>query len=90
MHLYSSYHNYDSIFESLTLGNLGYSETHCETFDVQARPEEAMATANFKCKSGVVASVVDFGMTTKYENQQSCSRMTGTQYCNEFLHDKAL
>ena len=43
---------------------------------------------SLKCASGsVIDEVVDFGITTMFEDQQACSRKETTQYCDQFFHD---
>jgi len=41
-----------------------------------------------ECRSGLIGSLVDFGITTKFEEQASCSRKEGTQFCNQYLNDQ--
>jgi hypothetical protein len=41
-----------------------------------------------KCASGaLIDQIVDFGITTMFEDQKACSRKDGIQYCDQFFHD---
>jgi hypothetical protein len=44
---------------------------------------------SLKCASGaLLEKVVDFGITTIFEDQKACSRKNGIQYCDQFFHDE--
>ena len=69
MSLYAGYGYYDSGLEMLTLGNLGFSEAHCQLFDsVMPLEGEAYKPISLECGSGMIDQLLDFGVTTKYEN----------------------
>ena len=77
---------------SYSLGNLGFSDTHCKYFPIK----QALAPRNEKqftggvhlqCQAGLISELVDFGISTKYEEQLTCSRKVSTQYCDQFLSD---
>lgn len=52
--------------ERLTIGNLGFSETVC-----QIEPMKLVGhnKAQLRCKAGKITKLVDFGVTTKIEDQ---------------------
>jgi len=45
-----------------------------------------MKGLSLKCPSGIIGSAVDFGVTTVFEDQRTCSHKGSTQYCTKFLH----
>jgi hypothetical protein len=86
--IYSSYGNYEGALQTLSLGNLGFSSSNCLIESVlSSKSVENPPTVNLKCHSGQITQLIDFGITTKFENQHSCSRQVNTQYCNKFIHD---
>ena len=64
---------------SLSLGNLGFTESKC-IVDTINKP-----SIQLQCTTGTIASVSDFGITTQFEDQQACSRKDTTQYCYQFF-----
>lgn len=70
--IYSRYNFYNSAMSSLTLGNMGFTESHCIT--------ESMVSPSIqlKCNAGLISQLSDFGITTKYEDQESCTRKVTT------------
>lgn len=81
------YNNYDYFrFEDgltqglgLSLGNMGFSESRC-LVDTIYRD-----SVDIQCSTGAIASVSDVGITTRFEDQQACSRKDTTQYCYQFF-----
>lgn len=83
MTIYGGYGFYDSAMSSLTLGNMGFTESHCLTDSV------IDTSLSLKCGVGMISDLVDFGITTKFEDQESCTRKVTTQYCNKFINSEA-
>lgn len=86
MFTYAGYGYFDNPLQMLTLGNMGFSEAHCKIYDSGVFVSDDQPI-EIECGSGNIDVLIDFGVTTKYENQHSCSRLTGSQYCNQFFHD---
>jgi len=66
--IYSRYNFYeDSNLDllSMSMGNLGFSENTCLIKELEAIPPEGVS---LECKSGQMAYLVDFGITTVFEN----------------------
>ena len=60
----SKYNFYDdSFFNQYSLGNLGFSKTECNIGQFVLEQKQAL-----KCKSGVIVELVDFGVTTNFED----------------------
>ena len=83
--VYNSYSFYKgtSALSGLSLGNLGSSETHCAIESVAMAQDQYQVPLT--CNRGRVTDLVDFGITTKFEDQHSCSKFAQTQYCQQFL-----
>jgi len=75
----------------LSLGNLGFSESKCliETMTKASLTSEE-GGIQLQCPSGKISGVSDFGITTPFEDQLSCTRNSTTQYCYQFLHTQNL
>ena len=56
-------------FTRTSIGNLGFSETQCKTSSMIAGNSK-----NIVCNSGVISELVDWGITTNFEDQQICMR----------------
>jgi hypothetical protein len=54
-----------TLLEQLSLGNLGFSSTEC---NLQPMAYGGENLAKLKCKTGVLTTLVDFGITTKAED----------------------
>jgi hypothetical protein len=66
---------------SHSLGNMGFSRTECEV--------TSMIKGNaldLTCKSGVMTQLVDWGISTKFEDQMTCKRHENN-FCSEILND---
>lgn len=88
--VYNSYSFYKGVsaLSGLSLGNLGFSETHCAIESVQMAQDQFQVPLT--CNRGRVTDLVDFGITTKFEDQHSCSKFAQTQYCQQFLDYDAI
>jgi len=80
--IFGRYSFYDSAMSSLSLGNMGFTESHCHTDSV------IDTNLSLACGAGMISELVDFGITTKFEDQESCTRKISTQYCNKFINSQ--
>jgi hypothetical protein len=62
MTIFGGYSFYDSAMSSLTLGNMGFTESYCHTDSV------VDTNLQLKCSAGMISELVDFGITTKFED----------------------
>ena len=84
MIIYGSYGFFDSgVVQELSLGNLGFSQNVCEI-----EPVVSFDKITLGCNAGHIDELVDFGITTQFEDQQGCSRNVGTHYFNQFMRDQ--
>ena len=99
LQIYESYGFYKngSLLSQLSLGNMGFSETHCliDTFAEGAHKntgsysQAAVDASGFKlkCNSGEITELLDFGITVLDEKQQMCQRGYNRQLCNKYLNN---
>jgi hypothetical protein len=62
---YQFYEDSNSLLQTLSLGNLGFSENNCVIKELEAIPSDGLS---LECKSGQMGYLVDFGITTVFEN----------------------
>jgi hypothetical protein len=80
-----SYEFYDSNqgwIAGSSIGNMGFSKTECQT--------SSMIHGNshqLKCSSGVLSELVDWGITTHFEDNAQCTSKP-TNFCYSVLNDK--
>jgi hypothetical protein len=85
------YFDYDAKVSQIlgfSLGNLGFSETHCliesmtqsNASDIldSDKNDNTINGMILKCPSGLIGSAVDFGVTTVFEDQRTCSHKGST------------
>ena len=66
-----------------SLGNMGYSQTKCQSHSLQYKLME-----DITCQNGQISTLVDWGFQTIYENQLKCHR-TEENSCMKFLDQEA-
>jgi hypothetical protein len=67
--VYNSYTFYQAAdLPSLSLGNMGFSETRCLSKSVSSILGEESEGINLHCNSGMMAELIDFGVATQYED----------------------
>jgi hypothetical protein len=84
MGIYSGYKYYDGdkdvgFYITHSLGNMGFSQTKCQSHSLQKRVMESIV-----CKDGRISTLVDWGFQTIYENQLKCHR-TDENTCSKYL-----
>ena len=84
MRLFRSYDFYKEedgygVFEQNSLGNLGFSETRC-----LIEPLIQGNQASLKCNIGYIKSLIDVGVTTKFEDQMQCQQNIN-QACRDIV-----
>ena len=63
--VYNNYHFYNSAeLPSLSLGNMGFSETRCLSESVSTITGDDPKGIMLSCNSGMMAELIDFGVTT--------------------------
>ena len=70
-----------SLLERITLGNLGFSSSECMILPMAYTGHNI---AKLRCKTGVMTNLVDFGVTTKVEDQYRC-RKESSDICSKHL-----
>lgn len=89
--LYNSYYNYGNFFgddfdflTQLSLGNLGYSKTECSMSSMIEGDQKEII-----CKTGLIVELVDWGITTDFEDQMKCVKK-GEDICSPVLNMTAM
>ena len=77
-----SFYPSDDVLTAGTIGNLGFSKTECISQSLIAG-----AQLNLKCASGSIATLVDWGVVTHYEDAMQCERKS-SNVCNSYLKNK--
>lgn len=73
----------DSLIEYSSIGNMGFSQTMCNT--------ASMIKGNtfpMKCKTGQITELVDWGVVTHHEDSQTCVRKNNS-ICTPLLNNNA-
>ena len=65
-----------------SVGNLGYSQTHCESTSLMNSQSHSL-----ECKTGSITSLESWSILTSDENHDTCVRKDNGK-CNQFLDDK--
>ena len=76
---YKFYDEGGSYIIQRSLGNMGFSQTKCQSHSLQKRVMESIV-----CKDGRISTLVDWGFQTIYENQLKCHR-TDENTCTKYL-----
>ena len=66
MLIYNGYGFYKDTLSSLSLGNMGFSQTHCliETMSEKRLLGKQSNDITLQCNSGFISELIDFGITT--------------------------
>ena len=65
----------------MSLGNLGFGKTECVTDSMVVG-----SVANLNCRAGQIAELIDYGVTTHFEDQMSCVKKP-TNVCNDYIKE---
>jgi hypothetical protein len=65
-----------------SLGNLGFSETKCDTHSLIKGNNKGKA----KCNAGLITELVDWGIVLGSENKLACKR-NKNNFCSPILND---
>jgi hypothetical protein len=76
------YDEKDGLFARLSLGNMGFSQTRCETYSMHKGNAPLLA-----CKSGLMTEIVDWGIIQGTENKLACVAST-EHICGPILNKK--
>ena len=79
---YTFYDNNESWIPQLSLGALGFSKTQCSINSMIPGNQ-----ANLKCDAGRITELIDYGISTHFEDQMVCVRQPGLGHCNVALEE---
>jgi hypothetical protein len=72
---------YSEGFPTMSLGNLGFSKSECVTESMVVG-----STSQLTCRAGQIAELVDYGVTTQFEDQMQCVKKP-TNVCNDYIKE---
>jgi hypothetical protein len=92
MSIYNSYQYYKddttSIFARLSLGNMGFAETHCDV-DSVATFLEGGSGLRMGCNSGYIKELVAFGIKSSFSSDyRFCNRKDSPHLCNKYINNQ--